>query len=194
MHWFFFQIWNVTIINNHINIIVKLDQKMCFNVQYSSLFSYLTWSHFWMKMLHLPAEKLNYLMFVICCLLKTKIVMRLVQCPYSFSALLELKGGETHKYDFSKPPNLSASKQRWHVWKKIHIKHFIWRLYLWRLPEGFTGTVSVVSLGSWGARILGMLLGPSPPPLSWSESTSSTLTEGWRLRLELSEVKMQIVV
>lgn len=58
--------------------------------------------------------------------------------------------------------------------------------HLWRPPEGVTGTVRVVSLGSWGVRILGMLLGPSPPPLSCSESTSSTLTAGRRLRLELS--------
>lgn len=35
---------------------------------------------------------------------------------------------------------------------------------------------------------MGMLLGPRPPPLSCSESTSSTLTEGCRLWLELSEV------
>lgn len=60
--------------------------------------------------------------------------------------------------------------------------------HLWRPPEGVTGTVRVVSLGSWGVRIWGMLLGSSPPPpdLSWSESTSSTLTAGRRLRLELS--------
>lgn len=183
--------------NNHIKIIIKVDQKICFNVEYSSFLiesQLFNRSHVWMKMLHLPAEKLNYLMFVICSLLKTKILMRLVECPYSFSALLELKGRETHKHDFSKLVNLSTLKPRWHVRKYIHVIHFIQHLYLWRLPEGFTGTVSVVSLGSWGVRILGMLLGPSPPPLSWSESTSSTLTEGWRLRLELSEVKMQIVV
>lgn len=35
-------------------------------------------------------------------------------------------------------------------------------------------------------RILGILHCPCPPPLSWSESTSSTLTAGRRLRLELS--------
>lgn len=32
-------------------------------------------------------------------------------------------------------------------------------------------------------RILGILHCPCPPPLSWSESTSSTLTEGRRLEL-----------
>lgn len=66
--------------------------------------------------------------------------------------------------------------------------------YLWRPPEGVTGTVSVVSLGSCCVRFLGRVLGPSPPPLSWSESKSSTLTEGRRLRLELSAEGNRAVV
>lgn len=56
--------------------------------------------------------------------------------------------------------------------------------HLWRPPEGVTGTVRVVSLGSWWVSCLGTQLGPSPaPPLWWSESTSSTLTAGRRLEL-----------
>lgn len=39
--------------------------------------------------------------------------------------------------------------------------------------------------------MVGMLLGPCPPPLPRSESTSSTLTEGCGPRLELSVRKAQ---
>lgn len=63
--------------------------------------------------------------------------------------------------------------------------------HLWRPPVGVTGTVSVVSLGSWGVRALDSSAPPTssavpPPALSWSESTSSTLTAGRRL-IELSD-------
>lgn len=75
------------------------------------------------------------------------------------------------------------------------IKWWYCTSYFWRPPEGVTGTVRVVSLGSCEVRICGIWHCSPPCPLSSpplssffsrSESTSSMLTAGWRPRLQLS--------